>query len=209
MKAFVYFHTFIFRITGCIANVTYPIGHQRNYTSLVGNVQIECLDKCSENEENQCFNNGKCIKYFTSTVSCDCSATGYTGKYCSKAGFCLIYLFLDILWFIDFLLFSDITFIACKCCRCEFVFPKEIPQEIKHNKCIKCVLSYNFVFIINLFILDIIQGVPKKCIHTLKHYYIELKTYMKVINVQNYRLWLQCTSQTVHKRKGKRFELFR
>ena len=51
-------------------------------------------------------------------------------------------------------------------------------------------------------------GSPKKCIHTLKDYYMELKTqiyniiglftYMKVINVQNDRVWLQCTSQIVH-----------
>ena len=37
---------------------------------------------------------------------------------------------------------------------------------------------------------------------------IGLFAYMKVINVQNDRLCLQCTYQTVHKRNGKRFELF-
>ena len=49
-----------------------------------------------------------------------------------------------------------------------------------------------------------VQGFPEKCIHTLKDYYMELKPQMyKIISYPR-----QCTSQTVHKRNGKRLELF-
>ncbi|XP_004207272.2 neurexin-1b [Hydra vulgaris] len=71
--------------TGCIINISYPIGsNPKEPDHVVGEVKDECDDECTD-KENTCLNGGKCVKNLDkSKPFCDCSGTGMTGESCSK-----------------------------------------------------------------------------------------------------------------------------
>lgn len=71
-------------ITGCMKDISYPIGTKRYPQSMIGDVNTRCLNTCTTDEKRTCLNDGKCVKLFSSNVLCDCIGTGYTGEYCTE-----------------------------------------------------------------------------------------------------------------------------